>query len=57
MRGQRVKLPNSAHHSRPWRIHEIAHDFRRLGRLSKIGQVSEARTARKENEWSGYRLR
>jgi hypothetical protein len=30
MRGQRVKLPNSAHHSRPWRIHEIAHDFRLL---------------------------
>jgi hypothetical protein len=23
-----VKLPNSAHTARPWRIHEIAHDFR-----------------------------
>lgn len=23
-----MRLPNSAHESRPWRIHEIAHDFR-----------------------------
>ena len=23
-----MKLPNTAHTSRPWRIHEIAHDFR-----------------------------
>jgi hypothetical protein len=23
-----MRLPNSAHTSRPWRIHEIAHDFR-----------------------------
>jgi uncharacterized protein DUF2867 len=23
-----VRLPNSAHTSRPWRIHELTHDFR-----------------------------
>src|SRR5215218_5792284 len=23
-----MRLPNSAHTSRPWRIHEISHDFR-----------------------------
>ena len=26
--GMKARLPNSAHTSRPWRIHEIAHDFR-----------------------------
>jgi hypothetical protein len=26
--GQRMSLPNSAHTSRPWRIHELAPDFR-----------------------------
>ena len=24
----RMRLPNSAHTSRPWRIHELARDFR-----------------------------
>jgi hypothetical protein len=27
-RRPRMRLPNSVHTSRPWRIHEIAHDFR-----------------------------
>jgi hypothetical protein len=27
-KGQQVRLPDSAHSSRPWRIHEIAPDFR-----------------------------
>jgi hypothetical protein len=26
--GLRMRLPNTAHTSRPWRIHEIAHDFK-----------------------------
>jgi hypothetical protein len=25
---ERMRLPNSAHTSRPWRIHELTHDFR-----------------------------
>jgi hypothetical protein len=28
MDGADVKLPNTAHTSRPWRIHELTHDFR-----------------------------
>jgi Protein of unknown function (DUF2867) len=27
-RGQRMRLPNAAHTSRPWRIHELTSDFR-----------------------------
>src|SRR3989454_1771030 len=26
--GRRMRLPNTAHTSRPWRIHELTHDFR-----------------------------
>src|SRR5213596_345770 len=26
--GPRMRLPNTAHTSRPWRIHELTHDFR-----------------------------
>jgi hypothetical protein len=28
VRGPRMRLPNSAHTSRPWRIHELTRDFR-----------------------------
>src|SRR5438552_405400 len=27
-RGPRLRLPNAAHTSRPWRIHELTRDFR-----------------------------
>src|SRR5918995_1836455 len=52
-RGPRVRLPNAAHTSRPWRIHELAPDFRledvwalpTPGRPDAVGDSVEGRGA------------
>jgi hypothetical protein len=37
-----MRLPNSAHTSRPWRIHEIAGDFPRLVQVFATGDPSQS---------------